>query len=136
MFAVQPQPEGSNASTVTLIASPGSAPSTKTGPVTGLTLPKSSAARSASVDFGPSCPPEESRVSNSTVPPGATVSTGGFALSQPKWLFVLWIVWLQVVVIDAAPLLRLERGDRKSTRLNSSHVKIAYAVFCLKKKTE
>src|SRR5690606_12353348 len=31
---------------------------------------------------------------------------------------------------------RWERcGDRKSTRLNSSHVKISYAVFCLKKKT-
>src|SRR5690606_15837290 len=28
------------------------------------------------------------------------------------------------------------RRDRKSTRLNSSHVKISYAVFCLKKKTE
>src|SRR5690606_40317564 len=27
-----------------------------------------------------------------------------------------------------------ERQDRKSTRLNSSHVKISYAVFCLKKK--
>src|SRR5690625_6879198 len=27
------------------------------------------------------------------------------------------------------------RGDRKSTRLNSSHVAISYAVFCLKKKT-
>src|SRR5690349_23898625 len=25
-------------------------------------------------------------------------------------------------------------GDRKSTRLNSSHVEISYAVFCLKKK--
>src|SRR5690606_41068707 len=30
---------------------------------------------------------------------------------------------------DAGPL-----GDRKSTRLNSSHVKISYVVFCLKKK--
>src|SRR5215475_272237 len=29
---------------------------------------------------------------------------------------------------------RSTRGDRKSTRLNSSHVKISYAVFCLKKK--
>src|SRR5690625_6829710 len=31
---------------------------------------------------------------------------------------------------------KLERGtrDRKSTRLNSSHVAISYAVFCLKKK--
>src|SRR5690625_3462876 len=28
------------------------------------------------------------------------------------------------------------RGDRKSTRLNSSHVAISYAVFCLKKKKE
>src|SRR5690606_39922831 len=28
----------------------------------------------------------------------------------------------------------LNQADRKSTRLNSSHVKISYAVFCLKKK--
>src|SRR5437868_10476041 len=28
------------------------------------------------------------------------------------------------------------RADRKSTRLNSSHVSISYAVFCLKKKSE
>src|SRR2546430_12360907 len=27
------------------------------------------------------------------------------------------------------------KGDRKSTRLNSSHSQISYAVFCLKKKT-
>src|SRR5215813_5132524 len=32
------------------------------------------------------------------------------------------------------PRLR-RRRDRKSTRLNSSHVRISYAVFCLKKKT-
>src|SRR3712207_7243293 len=29
---------------------------------------------------------------------------------------------------------RAEVGDRKSTRLNSSHAYISYAVFCLKKK--
>src|SRR5437868_11954100 len=29
---------------------------------------------------------------------------------------------------------RSRDGDRKSTRLNSSHVSISYAVFCLKKK--
>src|SRR5436309_10509230 len=29
---------------------------------------------------------------------------------------------------------RRSTSDRKSTRLNSSHVKISYAVFCLKKK--
>src|SRR5436309_3993945 len=38
--------------------------------------------------------------------------------------------WRQDVEEDAVP----ERLDRKSTRLNSSHVKISYAVFCLKKK--
>src|SRR5690349_24778462 len=31
-------------------------------------------------------------------------------------------------------LTRHPNGDRKSTRLNSSHVEISYAVFCLKKK--
>src|SRR5690349_22751163 len=31
---------------------------------------------------------------------------------------------------------RAFRTDRKSTRLNSSHVEISYAVFCLKKKKE
>src|SRR5437870_8842028 len=30
--------------------------------------------------------------------------------------------------------LQLKKKDRKSTRLNSSHVAISYAVFCLKKK--
>src|SRR5437773_8385522 len=29
---------------------------------------------------------------------------------------------------------RYRQGDRKSTRLNSSHITISYAVFCLKKK--
>src|SRR5204863_7922496 len=49
---------------------------------------------------------------------------------------------LQVFVVgggDAQELeparLEVEHGlDRKSTRLNSSHVEISYAVFCLKKK--
>src|SRR5947209_14404678 len=37
---------------------------------------------------------------------------------------------------DASPRdrRRLRRRDRKSTRLNSSHANISYAVFCLKKK--
>src|SRR3712207_8785580 len=35
---------------------------------------------------------------------------------------------------NAAPRLFLQ--DRKSTRLNSSHANISYAVFCLKKKQE
>src|SRR3712207_7088818 len=32
--------------------------------------------------------------------------------------------------------LPLPEGDRKSTRLNSSHANISYAVFCLKKKKQ
>src|SRR5215469_12813205 len=47
----------------------------------------------------------------------------------------------RVTGLDATPLFldraRLDaaaRGDRKSTRLNSSHVENSYAVFCLKKK--
>src|SRR5690349_25147572 len=35
---------------------------------------------------------------------------------------------------DAETSLPPNREDRKSTRLNSSHVEISYAVFCLKKK--
>src|SRR5258708_18316736 len=35
---------------------------------------------------------------------------------------------------DQAPLLAHDDRDRKSTRLNSSHQIISYAVFCLKKK--
>src|SRR5256885_16390423 len=34
----------------------------------------------------------------------------------------------------AAQLIVADNGDRKSTRLNSSHLVISYAVFCLKKK--
>src|SRR3989442_4584479 len=41
-------------------------------------------------------------------------------------------------IVRGVPALRAGRqlnttGDRKSTRLNSSHVRISYAVFCLKK---
>src|SRR5690242_21093547 len=39
---------------------------------------------------------------------------------------------LRVLIQIADP--RRERRDRKSTRLNSSHMSISYAVFCLKKK--
>src|SRR3712207_8845563 len=43
---------------------------------------------------------------------------------------------LRCVDADHRPVLRREVSrDRKSTRLNSSHANISYAVFCLKKKT-
>src|SRR3712207_3917488 len=41
-------------------------------------------------------------------------------------------VWATVLLV----LVRLLQGDRKSTRLNSSHANISYAVFCLKKKKQ
>src|SRR5690349_1153401 len=37
--------------------------------------------------------------------------------------------------IEPESIHRRRNTDRKSTRLNSSHVEISYAVFCLKKKT-
>src|SRR5256886_6926755 len=48
--------------------------------------------------------------------------------------------WLVEKDVGASELLGLELvgradGDRKSTRLNSSHSQISYAVFCLKKNT-
>src|SRR3989454_6787845 len=47
--------------------------------------------------------------------------------SAQEW--VRWLVPLLVVLCTLAAFL-----DRKSTRLNSSHLVISYAVFCLKKK--
>src|SRR5690554_7565640 len=38
------------------------------------------------------------------------------------------------IPLSPTPAIRIT--DRKSTRLNSSHVRISYAVFCLKKKTK
>src|SRR5439155_8483256 len=46
-----------------------------------------------------------------------------FAPVAPSQIIVLAVV----IIVEAS-------GDRKSTRLNSSHVAISYAVFCLKKK--
>src|SRR5690606_41891564 len=39
------------------------------------------------------------------------------------------VKWAGVAVAGLAVVLYLASGDRKSTRLNSSHVKISYAVF-------
>src|SRR3989442_12031778 len=44
-------------------------------------------------------------------------------------------IWLAVIPTTAQRQRgKMEFRDRKSTRLNSSHVRISYAVFCLKKK--
>src|SRR3712207_9303001 len=41
---------------------------------------------------------------------------------------------LERLGVPLAPKAEARSGDRKSTRLNSSHANISYAVFCLKKK--
>src|SRR5690625_6201166 len=52
-------------------------------------------------------------------------------------IFVAGTKGHQSVVIDGRRKeVQFQNGDRKSTRLNSSHVAISYAVFCLKKKKE
>src|SRR5258705_4857884 len=43
--------------------------------------------------------------------------------------------WLQRSLADGSYRGWLAQTDRKSTRLNSSHLGISYAVFCLQKKT-
>src|SRR3712207_7113730 len=52
---------------------------------------------------------------------------GSLAIDGQFWAGILLIPfgWLALFTIA---------GDRKSTRLNSSHANISYAVFCLKKK--
>src|SRR3989442_4880803 len=42
----------------------------------------------------------------------------------------------QAGLVRSSPLRLRRKRDRKSTRLNSSHVRISYAVFCLKKKKQ
>src|SRR3712207_9257489 len=55
----------------------------------------------------------------------------GTRLLRPRW----WARRSRVRWPAACPPLPSRRaGDRKSTRLNSSHANISYAVFCLKKK--
>src|SRR2546426_10335927 len=46
----------------------------------------------------------------------------------------IYLATLRAEPTNLSALLGLERVDRKSTRLNSSHLVISYAVFCLKKK--
>src|SRR3712207_6985609 len=55
---------------------------------------------------------------------------GGFVYFTTKGDNRVWAHDIAASTIEAI----YDRSDRKSTRLNSSHANISYAVFCLKKK--
>src|SRR2546430_9823210 len=69
-------------------------------------------------------------------PPRSTLFpyTTLFRSSISFWVFVCIALSGKSVRPEVAPRHQLP-VDRKSTRLNSSHSQISYAVFCLKKKT-
>src|SRR5688572_32432715 len=68
-----------------------------------------------------------------------TASPHLYTLSLHDALPISWRSSLRhLAVLDARGLVHrrnVDQRDRKSTRLNSSHSQISYAVFCLKKKT-
>src|SRR5690242_20840031 len=63
---------------------------------------------------------------------GLTAGYVGVALAA-RSTFPLAVLPAVLWLMHAGVIVREER-DRKSTRLNSSHMSISYAVFCLKKK--
>src|SRR5690606_41743158 len=56
---------------------------------------------------------------------------------RDRWFRQLRTLWIMILLaVLGMGIARYALLDRKSTRLNSSHVKISYAVFCLKKRKE
>jgi hypothetical protein len=85
MIAVQPQSRGRSERISASSTSPGCAPLTNTGPVTGFTRVKSSAATASTPESRSSWPPDASVTSNSTVAPDSTSAIGAIELSQTVW---------------------------------------------------
>src|SRR5256885_6024398 len=76
----------------------------------------------------------------STAEPGQVVNAARRAADAlPRSMVITQIVLDRQRPSDhdgsASSSLSISPSDRKSTRLNSSHLVISYAVFCLKKKT-
>src|SRR2546430_10927689 len=66
-----------------------------------------------------------------------TATTEIYTLSLHDALPIYDAQWMDGELLATLPTLARDattRPDRKSTRLNSSHSQISYAVFCLKKK--
>src|SRR3712207_6392718 len=67
---------------------------------------------------------------------GQTIGPASTPFTVPLGAVVLVIsgAWMAFSVLSRSTTARPVGADRKSTRLNSSHANISYAVFCLKKK--
>src|SRR5437868_12681659 len=67
---------------------------------------------------------------------GTSFDVGIIADGQPAYSFVSNVAQYEYFLpkVDIHAIGAGGGSDRKSTRLNSSHVSISYAVFCLKKK--
>src|SRR5690554_7186171 len=94
------------------------------------------------------------RIPHSQIARSAIMNRGNqinlwYVLFAVMGVVLLRDLWVQTQTVESIPYSQfesyLERDviekveigrDRKSTRLNSSHVRISYAVFCLKKKTD
>src|SRR3712207_8320225 len=74
-----------------------------------------------------SCPRKSERETCCPVSSGS-VKSGAWSPGDRR------AVWLTELVSHRVGLVANDVQDRKSTRLNSSHANISYAVFCLKKK--
>src|SRR3989442_2608916 len=75
------------------------------------------------------------RPPRSTLFPYTTLFRSGWTVNPSgrlNWLSMICLMASSVIQVGTAPW--SIGSDRKSTRLNSSHVRISYAVFCLKKK--
>src|SRR3712207_7326602 len=76
----------------------------------------------------------------STLPLEAFLGSVGFAHSSYEYISHLKSNLADLptkslyMLLRTLPFVRAHTLDRKSTRLNSSHANISYAVFCLKKK--
>src|SRR5690349_21349348 len=65
----------------------------------------------------------------------SNASTGSYDITyEAECADFEWDRILELLIVAMTKPLFLPDEDRKSTRLNSSHVEISYAVFCLKKK--
>src|SRR5256885_7511540 len=85
-------------------------------------LQKEAVARGVSIPENPTSLPTTSHASA-----GIAKQHAYIPIAERRVIFAEGDLEVIIVVV-------LNNGDRKSTRLNSSHLVISYAVFCLKKK--